>query len=175
MEKKTVFNATQFWKRADGLMKMNNRTITELSQKMGHSKTFLSTCKTRGVMKASTVMELAQALGCSSDYLLGLTDAFRPVEYDRSDNDRLIAVLLKMLDEDQKEVLIERIGELSEKCAHVTQLYSIDPDTASGEAAVEACRQEGRLRDLDGIETAAEEIVKAVMRLRAQQDSSSRR
>lgn len=120
-------NINMFWQRVDNLMRKNYITASKLSEDLGHSKSYFSSCKISPNFKVSVVLELAQALGCSSDYLLGLTDTFSPIESDSmSKADTVILSILKLLSESQKLKVIEYISSLSPQAGKYVSLYKDD-------------------------------------------------
>lgn len=166
MDEIKKFNASQFWKRADSLMKARNISITTLSEELGHSKSYISSSKTSKNFKVSILLELAQVLGCSSDWLLGLSDTFRPVEYEsRNDIDRLLALMIKALTPEQKKRLIDEAAAMSGECNTIAELYKEDIEEATKKAISKSISTELVEKEIKDIRESIAAINKSVDRL----------
>lgn len=156
-------NTELFWQRVDSLMKKKKINDSQLSQDLGRSKSYIYSCRISPNFKVSVIFELAQALDCSSDYLLGLTDTFTPIRSDNiSKTDIIISNALKLLSESQKLEVLEYISSLSKKTEKYASLYKDDiaVTIASDKANNELIQQE-----LNDITVSVNKIKKSIENL----------
>lgn len=156
-------NTELFWQRAEDLMKKKDVTATKLSEDLGRSKSYLAGCKESKNFKVSVLLEMAQALTCSSDYLLGLTDTFNSIESDSmNETDTVILSILKLLSESQKLKVLEYISSLSPKAEKYASIYK---DDISAAIASEKVNNKLIKKELDDISTSVNKIIKSIERL----------
>ena len=153
------FDADLFWTRVDSMLNEKGMTITSLSEKLGHSKSYLSTCKKKKDVRVSLVLELALNFSCSTDYLLGLTDDRRAPQKLSQESclDSIIDLAIQLLGTSDRRKLLDYIASISPDCQKIVSLYQVDINAACRYAAANDLIAQKRARDitaaLDDIET----------------------
>lgn len=157
---------TRFWKRVDRILTEKGLPITALSQKMGHSKSYLSASKQSSDFKVSILIELASALNCSADYLLGLTDNRRPAESEKQDEvEKIIILTLGLLTVQQKKDVLEYIAAQSQECRNLIGMYKEDVEEAVNTALSKRTANRLVENELESIENAMNGICRSLKRL----------